>query len=218
MKRFLGQNAIVIADGLNYIKGFRYQLYCDAKSARTTSCVIHVGTPIETCRQINDGLLAKGEGAGYPSEIFENLVFRYEEPNGMNRWDSPLFTVAVDDETPPSEKIWDAVVGSDGQVKTVKPNVATVTTSATEPDYLYELDKATRDIVDLVLDWQKNHPGEGGAEIRVGDEMVTISPNVATLPQLQRIRRQFISLNRQNKTPKNRISTLFADYVSHNLG
>ena len=218
MKRLLGQNAIVIADGLNYIKGFRYQLYCDAKSVRTTSCVIHVGTPIETCRQNNDGLLAKGDGAGYPSEIFENLVFRYEEPNGMNRWDSPLFTVAVDDETPQFEKIWDAVVGSDGQAKKVKPNVATVTTSATEADYLYELDKATQDIVNLVLEWQKNHPGEGGAEIRVEDEMVTISPNVVTLPQLQRIRRQFISLNRQNKTPKNRISILFADYVSHNLG
>lgn len=136
----------------------------------------------------------------------------------MNRWDSPLFTVAVDDETPPFEKIWDAVVGSNGQVRTVKPNVATVTTSATEADYLYELDKATQDIVNLVLEWQKNHPGEGGAEIRVGDEILTISSHVASLPQLQRIRRQFISLNRQNKTPKNRIATLFVDYVSHNVG
>jgi protein KTI12 len=40
VKRALGRDTIVIADGLNYIKGFRYQLYCEAKEARTPSCVV----------------------------------------------------------------------------------------------------------------------------------------------------------------------------------
>ena len=40
VKRVLGRNSIVIADGLNYIKGFRYQLYCDAKAVQTPSCVV----------------------------------------------------------------------------------------------------------------------------------------------------------------------------------
>ena len=40
IKRLLSQNAIVIADGLNYIKGFRYQLYCEAKAVKTPSCVV----------------------------------------------------------------------------------------------------------------------------------------------------------------------------------
>lgn len=40
VKRELGADTIVIADGMNYIKGYRYQLYCDAKEARTTSCVV----------------------------------------------------------------------------------------------------------------------------------------------------------------------------------
>jgi protein KTI12 len=53
-------------------------------------------------------------------------VFRYEEPNGMTRWDSPLFTVVYDDDTPPFEQIWEAMIGSDGQRKIVKPNAATV--------------------------------------------------------------------------------------------
>ena len=64
---------------------------------------------------------------GYAVDIFDNLVYRYEEPNGMTRWDSPLFTVPYDDETPPCQDIWDAMVGTEGKVKTVKPNLATVT-------------------------------------------------------------------------------------------
>ncbi len=36
----LGRDTIVIADGLNYIKGYRYQLYCEAKAVQTASCVV----------------------------------------------------------------------------------------------------------------------------------------------------------------------------------
>lgn len=60
-------------------------------------------------------------------DIFDNLVYRYEEPNGMTRWDSPLFTVPYDDEKPPFDDIWEVLVGSEGKAKTVKPNQATVT-------------------------------------------------------------------------------------------
>lgn len=40
VKRLLSRDDIVIADGLNYIKGFRYQLYCEAKAVQTPSCVV----------------------------------------------------------------------------------------------------------------------------------------------------------------------------------
>ena len=66
---------------------------------------------------------------GYEEDIFENLVVRYEEPNGMTRWDSPLFTVLFEDERPPNEAIWEAMVGSDGKGKVVRPNLATVLVS-----------------------------------------------------------------------------------------
>lgn len=45
----------------------------------------------------------------------------------MTRWDSPLFTVPYDDEKPPFNDIWEVLVGSEGKMKTVKPNQATVT-------------------------------------------------------------------------------------------
>lgn len=40
VKRALGRDSIVIVDGMNYIKGWRYQLWCDSKSMGTPSCVV----------------------------------------------------------------------------------------------------------------------------------------------------------------------------------
>lgn len=39
-RRALGKDSIVILDGMNYIKGYRYQLYCEANELKTTSCVV----------------------------------------------------------------------------------------------------------------------------------------------------------------------------------
>lgn len=157
VKRALARDTIVIADGLNYIKGFRYQLYCEAKAVQTPSCVviglpslvmsrwlacvwglielnrlttleIHVGTPVDKCQEVNSTRLADADQdrCGYATDYFDNLIYRYEEPNGMTRWDSPLFTVLYDDETPPLDAIWDALIGSDRNSKTIKPHQATV--------------------------------------------------------------------------------------------
>jgi protein KTI12 len=92
---------------------------------------VHIGTPIIACRENNSRLLGSPEtDGGYPEDIFENLVFRYEEPNGMTRWDSPLFTVLYNDDAPPLEAIWEAIVGKEGGAKVVKPNAATVLVSS----------------------------------------------------------------------------------------
>lgn len=40
VKRALDRDTIVVADGLNYIKGFRYQLYCEAKAVQSPNCVV----------------------------------------------------------------------------------------------------------------------------------------------------------------------------------
>ncbi|KAJ6072168.1 hypothetical protein N7499_010182 [Penicillium canescens] len=58
-KRVLKRDSIVILDGMNYIKGWRYQLWCEAKAAQTTCCVVHVGTPVDRCVAINDARLRR---------------------------------------------------------------------------------------------------------------------------------------------------------------
>jgi len=229
----------VILDSANYIKGWRYQLYCEAKAVRTTHCVVHVGTPVERARGVNDERLSKRtafgteqggngvEGADkeeeqpYESGCWENLVYRYEEPNAMARWDAPLFTVLWDDEMPPCEAIWNALVGSDaeGGKKVVRPNQATVLKAPSSEDYLYELDKSTQGILNKILEWTKDHPGEGGGEVGVGegtDEELSVElpANPIGLPALQRLRRQFISLNRQNAVPVKRIRETFVGYLN----
>lgn len=233
----------MIADGLNYIKGFRYQLYCEAKALQTPSCVVssilsssilasrrntqalnlpqvHVGTPIENCEETNTSLLkSPGDGLptnSYPPDVFSDLISRYEEPNGMTRWDSPLFTVAHSDLQPPYDAIWDALIGSSIIPKTVKPNQATVLKPPSASDYLYLLDKATQETVTVILEWQKDHMGESGGDVRIGNEVLELAVPV-TLPQLQRFRRQFISMNRQDALPKERIQSGFIEYLAGNL-
>jgi protein KTI12 len=92
-----------------------------------TGLEVHIGTPADKCRQFNTALLADADkDGGYEHDDFENLIFRYEEPNGMTRWDSPLFIVVQEDETAWCDQVWDALVGSDSKAKVVKPHQATV--------------------------------------------------------------------------------------------
>ncbi|MCJ1230913.1 hypothetical protein MMC12_007587 [Toensbergia leucococca] len=135
----------------------------------------------------------------------------------MTRWDSPLFTVLYDDETPPCEEIWEAVIGSKGEAKVDKPNRATVLKPATGSDYLYELDQTSQEILNVILDWQKDHPGEGGGELSIAGNVLQLPTNPVSLPQLQRIRRQFISFNRQHNLPKSRVRSAFIEYLNDNL-
>lgn len=62
MKRSLAVDTIVVLDSLNYIKGWRYQLHCEAKAARVRSCVVHVGTGIDFARQENQRRLGVAKG------------------------------------------------------------------------------------------------------------------------------------------------------------
>jgi protein KTI12 len=54
---------------------------------------------------------ATDEEDPYPSELLNNLIFRYEEPSVHSRWDKPLFTVPWSDPSPPVNEIWTAITG-----------------------------------------------------------------------------------------------------------
>lgn len=64
IKRAVSKNVIVIADAPNYIKGFRYQLYCEAKAAGTRSVVVHTSATEEECQNWNN---ARIEAWGWPT-------------------------------------------------------------------------------------------------------------------------------------------------------
>lgn len=211
---------------MNYIKGFRYQLYCEAKAVQTPNCIVQIGTQPEQCRRFNEEAIEAAAGTPadnasstvappYDPDVFDNLIFRYEEPNGMNRWDAPLFAVPFEDASPDYDAIWEALVGVEGKGKVVRPNAATVLKPATEQDYLYELDRSTSDVIGAITAWTADHPGEGGGSVRVGEDLeVNLSMSPPSLPQLQRLRRQFIQLNRQHNLSKARLKALFVAHLN----
>ncbi|KEF55304.1 uncharacterized protein A1O9_08958 [Exophiala aquamarina CBS 119918] len=62
IKRALAKDNIVVADGLNYIKGYRYQLWCEAKAAATRCCVVYVAAQEDECKKWNrERLRARGK-------------------------------------------------------------------------------------------------------------------------------------------------------------
>ena len=100
----------------------------------------------------------KSHSTPYPAQIFSELLLRYEEPNSAQRWDSPLFTIIHDDAELPIDEIWACLTNT----KT-KPNLSTMQRSATEPDSLYEIEKATQDIVSSIMT-QTQH---GGGSVKI---------------------------------------------------
>ncbi|KAK6526271.1 hypothetical protein TWF694_004875 [Orbilia ellipsospora] len=218
VKRLLSSDDVVIADGMNYIKGFRYQLHCEAKALLTPSCVVYVGVPAEKCKAWNVPEPASEDSSPggrepYAQDVLENLIFRYEEPDGMKRWDSPLFVVPWMDEHIPGEEIWNAMVNNEE----VKPHQATVLKPAAEANYLQILDKATQDVVSAVLEHQKMNGHGGSVAIPEASNKIELPTTYVGLPQLQRIRRQFISFNRQHTAEKTRLKSMFVEYLNKEL-
>jgi protein KTI12 len=228
VKRVLSDKDIVILDGLNYIKGWRYQLHCESKAVRTPSCILQIGCAVDKAREVNEARLQKRDTQAskttttdeaaptstesgdpivdstepYEPGNWDNLVFRYEEPNPMTRWDSPLFTLIWQDDEAQTTKVfsdlWDAIAGEARKV--VRPNQATIQRGREESgDYLYLLDRETSDVVKRIVEAQRE--GDDVDEVRIpsgSGELVIQLPagKKVGLPQLQRLRRSFMGLHR----------------------
>ncbi|KAF4978816.1 hypothetical protein FZEAL_4860 [Fusarium zealandicum] len=226
VKRVLSDRDIVILDGLNYIKGWRYQLHCESKAVRTPCCVLQIGCAVDQAKEVNEERLRRREATTstateatetaptdtsdadgddtepYEPSNWDNLVFRYEEPNPMTRWDSPLFTLIWQDDEAQATKVfsdmWDVIAGEARKV--VRPNQATIQRGReASGDYLYLLDRETSDIVKRIGEAQRE--GDDVDEVRIpsasGDLVIYLPAGKKVgLPQLQRLRRAFMGLNR----------------------
>lgn len=89
--RLIRPNNVVILDGLNYIKGYRYELYCGTKANKNTQCTLHTEINRDEAWKFNQE--KEEEEEKYDRSTFDALLMRYESPDSKNRWDSPLFLV-----------------------------------------------------------------------------------------------------------------------------
>ncbi|KAG7473273.1 hypothetical protein MATL_G00094020 [Megalops atlanticus] len=153
VERKVNKDDVVILDSLNYIKGYRYELFCLIKHTQTPHCLVYCVTSAEVSATWN---ASREADKRYIQEILDALVMRFEAPDSRNRWDSPLFAIQKDD-TLPFEAISDAIFHR----KALPPNQSTQNQPLSSTNFLYELDKVTQDVLTAVLSAQKTSvPGD----------------------------------------------------------
>lgn len=211
VKRDISKLNIVILDTMSYNKGFRYQLFCESKSANTTQVLLQVVCPTKYCFNMNN----TREGTDkWADDLLAQMIARFEEPDGSKRWDSPLLSVGHDEHSSEEEeelvnKVWEILVLQ----RVAKPNQATVLQPAISGNYLHELDRLTQKVVASVLSHMQLGIG-GDAPIDGEDDIVVVLPQQSVSPaQLQRARRAFVGLNRARPLEVGRIVPLFAQYL-----
>ncbi|KAG0657767.1 hypothetical protein C6P46_006234 [Rhodotorula mucilaginosa] len=183
VQRSLAKEAIVIVDAMNYIKGSRYQMYCEAREVGVRTCTVFVATPPDQCRERN---AARPDSTAYAPATLDNLISRFEEPQSAARWDAPLFTIATDDppfDTPSpatttqtgggddtvplgsteAERIWTAI--TEGVIKPSTVATQQATTSSTS--YLTRLDSSSSALISSLLSLQSISPLSGPTTLSV---------------------------------------------------
>lgn len=66
---------------------------------------------VRVIRRINQRrktTLGSPNGRPLSHDRFDNMLMRFEEPNSMVRWDSPLYTIPYDEEAP-CDAIWQTI-------------------------------------------------------------------------------------------------------------
>ncbi|KAG8440173.1 hypothetical protein GDO86_006104 [Hymenochirus boettgeri] len=188
VERNLNKEDVVILDSLNYIKGYRYELFCLIKHVQTPHCLIHCVTAPEISCSWNQ---SREKNEQYSQEIFDALVQRFEFPDSRNRWDNPIFTVQKDDKLP-LEQICDALFHR----KAPPPNQSTQT---------------------AILNSQKTSiPGDVLMVPGASERMQL--PRILSMSELRRLRQQFISYTKLHPNENiSQLANMFVQYLNQSI-
>ncbi|KAL6259803.1 hypothetical protein P5V15_009714 [Pogonomyrmex californicus] len=205
IQRKLHPQKLLIFDASNYIKGYRYEIRCMTKLYKTTQCTLFCNLPIEQAWMWND---KRPESDRYNKEIFDALVSRYEEPDSNFQWDNPLFTVLPEDNL-----MYDEIYCCLYKGKLPKPNKSTQNIPLASADYLYSLDKITKNITDVILKMQQQ-----GIKTDIKIPHSNVNLERTTDPgKLALLRRQFLTFSKKQQNQADQIATLFVQYLNNNI-
>jgi len=232
VQRGISKDKLVVCDSLNYIKGFRYELFCTAKNAETTYAVLHANAELDTCRWLNSQR-SIGDSSRYSDTILSELVERYERPDNKNRWDSPLYELNIshnegEQTTPrnillPIEDLYSFLIMG----KPLKANISTQSlTPRAGSSFLLELDTITQKILSSLMDRQRTAiPGDKlmvlsemeSPQLAQNDSNKVIFTRQRNIAELNRLRAQFIRYSKTHPIEDgSRIASLFVDFLNSN--
>ncbi|XP_017112662.1 protein KTI12 homolog [Drosophila elegans] len=229
--RHLNKEDLVILDAGNYIKGYRYELYCMTKASRTTQCTLFCCISQEQAWTFNVQRTAVDELPGvsesavkedkpvensnvpYTRDTFDALCMRYEEPQSNNRWDSPL-VVALPEDTLDVEAIYKSLY----ETQPLPPNQSTQNPPLGATNYLFELDNIMQSIIKEILGAVKIK-AFGQLRIPGSSSPVKVATSMNAL-QLNRLRQKFITstcrASQTAPTPLEQVPQLFVQFINAN--
>jgi protein KTI12 len=235
-ERALAPRTAVIVDSLNYIKGFRYELFCVAKTACARFLVVHADTDADVCAR-QDALRDDAYGAS----LVAALVRRFEPPESRNRWDSPLHVVRMHAPAAPGGREFAPPSGAPGaappppgwreQVAAVveaslsrsAPLRGSFATQAQRPagaDVLSELDRATRVAEAALVSALQAGAGAGDRLDVPGASRPLVLSRRCKVAELRGMRRAHLNLARLRPpahTAERALVDAYVDYVSAQL-
>ena len=214
--RLLSKDTVVIVDGTNYIKGFRYEIWCASKATKTTQCTVFCDVSDTDAWSWNQ---TRPEEQQYTREVFDGLVMRYEAPNGDNRWDSPLLLSLAEDKMPQKDEdhLAEQVYGALYNRAPPPPNQSTQNRPLAQTDFLHKVDKLVSHIEDAIMQSQRSAVEGDQIKVPGTDEHITWTRRV-TRPELSRARRQFmVYLKMRGVDDLDKIHMLFVQYLNSSV-
>lgn len=212
VERNLNDSTFVIVDSGNYVKGFRYEIYCKAKELRSRYAILEVITDKENVFKYNQ---LKPESERYSDDMLNALLNRYEEPNSSHRWDKPHIPYYNTPNGPANDSYLQQINEALFTSPAMKPNISTESKPVADSDYLFKLDQKTSDIVKKILAAQ----AESIIDINVPTVGITFTlPRRTSLAELNKLRRQFISLTKlRPPTDDKEVQRCFISFVQSNI-
>lgn len=213
-ERTLTKSQVTICDSLNYIKGYRYELFCVAKTSGLNYAVIYCNTPESVCLEHDKTRQISGEGA-YGETLCAALMQRFEEPNSRNRWDSPLYQIDVTSSNW-HETITEISAQLMNKGKKLTPTMATRLQQRPGSDVLAKLDRVTRE-AEATLISEIQQGAAVGASILLPHARAAVrlqrKPKVS---EIRNMRRSYLGLARMHPPEEGSSETMIVDdYVAY---
>lgn len=196
IRRQLSPEKVVIADGMNFIKGFRYELFGFAREVGIGFCCAFCDVPEDVARERSK--------SRYPEENLNDLIGRMERPSERNKWDRPLIIVKDADDVKVHEQI---VSNALSRSSKLAPKKATSKAIGSSAQVNQQIDKDINEFCNEFLKTQAIVPL--GSSLNICGAKIVLKKQI-TPAQLKRARRDFSARAKTIGDDVN-VTQLFAD-------